>query len=104
MTKRIVTAIVGITALAVAGFGVPLAITVARMYHDQAVAKLERDATAAAAEISLPLSPTDPPETPPTPDGAHVSVYNANGSRVSGDGPLTAEAPIRSAVNGPITQ
>ena len=72
------------------------------MYRDEAVANLERDATAGVAEVSAPLSPADIPELSGT-DGARVAVYDRQGSRVAGDGPSTAEDVVRGVTNGPVS-
>jgi hypothetical protein len=102
--KRIVLAIVGITALAVVGFGVPLAITVAHMYRTEAISALERDANAGLAEVTLPLNATDRPELPVLTDGAHLSVYNAHWQRIAGDGPAVGDEAVQAAAAGPVNR
>src|SRR5258705_6394666 len=103
MIRRLVLAIVGTTTLAVVAFGIPLGIAVARMYRDEAVAKLERDAAAGVTEVSAPLSTSDLPELPVETDGTHVAVYDPAGRRVAGDGPETAEDFVRAGANGPVS-
>lgn len=104
MSRRIVAAIVGITALAVTAFGVPLGITVANLYRDEAISQLQRDANRGVAEVSVPPSPTEHPELPALADGATLAIYDAHGNRIAGGGPDTADDVVANAVNGPVTR
>jgi signal transduction histidine kinase len=104
MRTRILLAIIGVTTVAVVGFGIPLAIVVAHMYHDQAIAELQRDATATAAETSAPPSPNDTPELPHDTGGARIGVYDPTGRRIAGTGPDPADDVTRSGTAGPITE
>ncbi|MEY2448805.1 MAG: hypothetical protein QOH79_2281, partial [Acidimicrobiaceae bacterium] len=90
MSRRILLAIVGVTALAVVGFGIPLGITVAHLYRDEAVSGLERDANKAIAEIPVPASAVDLPELPTLDDGAQLAVYGGQSNRIAGVGPALA--------------
>jgi signal transduction histidine kinase len=101
MTRRILVAIVGVTALAIVGFGIPLGIAVAHLYRDEAVSRLERDANRAMAEVPVPSSSNDVPELPALDDGTQLSVYDAQGRRIAGDGPAEADKPVRHAQAGP---
>ena len=105
MTRRIVVAIIGVTALAIVGFGIPLGITVSHLYRDEAIARLERDANSAIAEVPVPLSAGDAPDLPPLDDGTQLAVYDGQGNRIAGDGPAIADKPSRSAQagDGPVT-
>ena len=51
MSRRILTAILTITVLAVVLFGVPLAIGLRRLYRNEAVVLLEREAARASIEV-----------------------------------------------------
>jgi signal transduction histidine kinase len=104
MSRRIVAAIVGITTLAVTAFGVPLGITVANLYRDEAISQLQRDANRGVAEVSVPPSPTDQPELPAPTDGAILAIYDAGGRRIAGVGPDAADDAVTSAVKGSVTR
>lgn len=89
LRNRVLTAIVGVTAVAVVLFAIPLAIAVQRLYHDEAVTKLERDATriAAAAPVSIAANPV-PVRTPVGMSrGITAGVYRITGQRIEGRGP-----------------
>ncbi|MEY2422720.1 MAG: hypothetical protein QOI95_2787 [Acidimicrobiaceae bacterium] len=105
MSRRILLAIVGVTALAVVGFGVPLGIAVAHLYRDEAISALERDASKAIAEIPVPSNPGDAPELPPLHDQTKLAIYDGSGNRIAGEGPASADDPVRRAQSGsdPVT-
>jgi signal transduction histidine kinase len=100
MRGRILRAIVGVTALAVVVLSVPLGLAVASVYRDQAVRRLVDDATQAATLVSAPPTASDPAELPTPEDGARLSVYGADGRRVSGPGPAAADPVTRMALGG----
>ena len=64
MRRRILFAIVGVAAFAVVAFGIPLAWTIRRIEHDDALAKLQREAARAALEVPS-LGNGDNIELPP---------------------------------------
>jgi signal transduction histidine kinase len=105
MSRRILLAIVGVTALAVIGFGVPLGITVANLYRDEAVSGLERDANKAIAEIPLLPAAGESPELPVLDDGAALGIYDGQGNLVAGTGPPQPDAPVQraQATSSPVT-
>jgi signal transduction histidine kinase len=90
---------VAIAALALVGFGVPLAIALANAYRTEIRLVLEREASAAAAEVPADPHSLDPDFPPPEP-GTHLAVYNADGSRRTGEGPPEADAVVRRAYEG----
>ncbi|WP_182905280.1 HAMP domain-containing sensor histidine kinase [Microbispora sp. H13382] len=106
LRSRLLTTITGVAVLAVSLFAVPLAVAVARLYHDGAIESLEMEATWVASTFSnaAPISlPTDLPRD------LTVGVYTTDGRRLLGSGParspliegaeggyLTATAPIPS--------
>src|SRR3954452_18984540 len=49
LRRQLLTAIAGVTAVAVVLFSIPLAVVVQRLYRNEAVTALERDATRVAA-------------------------------------------------------
>jgi signal transduction histidine kinase len=105
VSRRILVAIVGVTALAVVGFGIPLGITVAHLYRDDAISALERDANKAIAEIPVPSSVVDSPELPVLDDGTQLAVYDGQGHLVAGTGPAQADKPVVRALTSasPVT-
>ena len=104
MKRRILLAIVGVATLAVIAFGVPLAWTIRRIEHDDALAMLEREAARAAVEVPS-IGAGDTIELP-RPGSAHVSVavYAPDGSRVSGNGPDHADRATTAALQGRLAQ
>jgi len=60
MRRRVVRAIVAVTAVALALFGLPLAVAVQRVYRDEEVIRLQRVATAATQSISEEPGGADP--------------------------------------------
>ena len=82
-------AIVGVAASAVVLFAIPLAVALQRLYRDEAIVSLERDATRISAAV--PDSIASHPK--PVPLVAHLSqrlsvgVYTLDGRRVTGRGP-----------------
>jgi signal transduction histidine kinase len=97
VTRRVLFAIVGVAALALVGFGIPLGITVSHLYRDQAVSRLERDADRALAGVDMSSPVSDPPELPALDDGAALAIYNAEGTRVAGSGPDRADRSVQRA-------
>ena len=102
MRRRVVRAIVAVTAVALALFGLPLAVAVQRVYRDEEVIRLQRVATAATQSISEEPGGADPAELPragPT----RLSLYGPDGRRVSGTGPARADAVTRQALAGRVS-
>jgi signal transduction histidine kinase len=99
MRRRIVRAIAGVTAVALALFGLPLALAVQRVYRDDEVIRLERVATAATQVVSEELGGTDPAELPREPS-TRLALYDPRGRRISGAGPAVADDATRRALAG----
>jgi signal transduction histidine kinase len=91
--RRVLLAIVGVTAAAVAMFALPLGFAVGRIYRDDEVIKLERAATAATLGVDLSAGAGDPVELPPGGDIA-LGYYDRSGRRIAGRGPARADAPV----------
>jgi signal transduction histidine kinase len=105
LRRRVLVAILAVTALAVILFALPLGVAVQRLYRTEAVTVLERDAARAAAvvpdtipggAVSLPRRSSSQPA---------IGVYDTSGRRIAGSGPphsaLAASGPqaqIRDAV------
>jgi signal transduction histidine kinase len=99
LRRRLQTAIVGITTLAVVLFAIPLGLAVQRLYRGEAVTSLERDATRVAA-----VAPDDQPahlRAVRLPKGLHprltVGIYRASGERIAGDGPARSSTAAAAA-------
>ena len=102
MRRRIVRAIIAVTAVALALFGLPLAIAVKRVYRDEEVIRLQRAATAATQSISEEPGGADPAELPRA-GSTRLSLYAADGRRLSGAGPARADAVTRGALAGRVS-
>jgi hypothetical protein len=90
-----------VAAVAVIGFGVPLAVSVQARYRDDALLTLSAEASRAA--VSVPGSvarDNDPPELPDPAAGVDVALYGADGLRLVGEGPSRADAAVAAALRG----
>ena len=104
MTRRIVRAILLVTMFAVIAFALPLAYVADRLYHDEAVNRLERAATVASRDVSsLSLNEGDPIDIPPDSDGVRLAVYDPSGQLLKGDGPPTADSEVTEAASGDVS-
>jgi signal transduction histidine kinase len=102
--RRILFAIVGMAALAVVAFGVPLAWTIRRIEHDDALAMLQREAARAALEVPS-LGNGDSIELPrPGASGVTVGVFGPDGTRVAGTGPDHADRATSAALQGRLAE
>ncbi len=102
MKRRIVVSIVGVAAVAVLLLGIPLGLAVGRLYANQEVLRLEREASDARRAIDTSsLGRGDPIELP-TVGSTSLAVYDIAGHRVSGSGPLRADDPVRRALSGAV--
>lgn len=95
MRRRLVLAIAGVAALAVAVLAVPLAVMLGRTYREQELLRLQRDAIAVTRGIDAGRG-GDPVEIPRF-DG-EIAVYDRSGRRVAGSGPATADPVVASAL------
>ena len=99
MRRRITLAIVLVTALAVALFGIPLAVVLRHLYITNARATLVREATLAARDIPADFAnETDPIDLPTSRAGIAVGLYTLDGHRLSGAGPSEADVAVRDAL------
>ena len=102
MKPRIVIAIVGVAAVAVLLVGIPLAYAVKNLYTSQEVLRLEREASETRRSIDVTtLGPGDPIELPQN-GAVSFAVYDPAGHRLAGNGPLTADDPVRRALLGDV--
>lgn len=95
MRRRLLTAILLIATVAVAGFGVPLAWSVHALYRDEALLMLSEQASRAAVTVPVSFAEGhDLPELPPQTTDVQVALYGADGTRLVGRGPSRADAPV----------
>jgi signal transduction histidine kinase len=89
LRRRVLVAIVGVAALAVVLFAIPLGIALQRLYRDETIVSLERDATRISATV--PDNIATHPKSVPLPTGMSsrlsVGIYTLDGRRVTGRGP-----------------
>ncbi|TDD81927.1 HAMP domain-containing histidine kinase [Actinomadura darangshiensis] len=89
LRRLVLVAIVGVTALAIVLFALPLAFVVQRLYRDETVTRLERDATRIAAVVPDDLAQR--PRSVRRPAGLSprltMGVYRLDGTLLTGDGP-----------------
>lgn len=95
MRGRIVTLAVSAAVLALALFGIPLAVAVAGYYADDARAHLEQGAdTAALTVVPDLLRDTVPRTLPDLGPNTHVALYRTDGTRRAGAGPSTVDVQL----------
>lgn len=96
MKRRLVPAIAGVAACAVALFALPLAVVLQRSYRDEELLRLQRDTVAATRSIDLASGAHDHLELPHS--GDRLAVYSSAGALIAGRGPTRADAAARSAL------
>jgi signal transduction histidine kinase len=93
---RIVTLAVSAAVLALALFGIPLAVAVGGYYADDTRAGLEQGAdTAALTVVPDLLRGTVPRTLPDLGPGTDVALYRTDGTRRAGTGPSTVDISLR---------
>jgi signal transduction histidine kinase len=97
MKRRIMLAIVGVAAAAVLALAIPLAIGAERLYREDEVLSLERDAAAAARGFDARAKPGDPVEFGPSPD--EIAAYDRAGDLIGGKGPPRADAVVEGTLS-----
>jgi signal transduction histidine kinase len=90
MRRRILGAIVAVTAVAVAIFALPLGIAIGHIYRDDELTRLERAATAATLSVDLSAGARDPVELPPA-GPIQIGYYDRAGQRIAGRGPARVD-------------
>lgn len=104
MRRRILTAILSVTFVAIVLFGVPLAIVIERFVDEDATQRLERQAVSAARDVPHNFgSSDDPVELPAGSDQVRFALYDAAGDLVVGDGPPRADAAAQRALANRVT-
>lgn len=103
MRRRLQLTIMSILAIALLLFAVPMGIAAQRFYEGQAVVSLDRRVTESASEVTLPLSSRALRAEFGTPKLSRPSVYDLRGRRRYGLGPRRADAAVRGALRGDLT-
>jgi signal transduction histidine kinase len=101
--RRIVLSIIGVAAIAVLLVGVPLALAVDHLYASQEILRLEREASDARRGVDVTTLGTSDPIEIPSVGATHFAVYDSAGRRLAGDGPTTADVPVRRALRGDVS-
>jgi len=101
--RRITVTVVAVAFVSIVAFAIPLAIGVGRLYRDEDVLRLEREAERAIAAVPESFQATaDPVELPHPPDGITTAVYDLSGDRVYGTGPDHGGPLVAEAAGGTI--
>ena len=103
MRRRILAAILSVTAVAIVLFGVPLAVVVQRFVDDDAALRVERAAVLASRQVPADFATSnDPVELPANSDGIVLALYDDAGALVAGSGPTVADAATTEALGNRI--
>jgi len=98
--RRILVAILSVTAIAIVLFGVPLVIMVVRFVDEDASLRVERQAVLASRNVPADFATgADPVELPSNGDGVVLALYDRQGILIAGAGPATADATTMRALN-----
>jgi signal transduction histidine kinase len=101
MTRRALASIVGVAVVALALFGVPLAIAVRNQTQKDELLELERIATRQAARVSpADVSRARVVDFMEVEPEMHVGIYGAAGRRVAGTGPDQLEPGLAKVLHG----
>ena len=103
MRRRILAAILSVTAVAIVLFGVPLALVVQRFVDDDAALRVERAAVLASRQVPADFATSnDPVELPTNSDGIVLALYDHAGVLIAGSGPTVADAATTEALGNRI--
>lgn len=103
MSRRVRTAILLVTTLAIVVFAIPLGIGARRLYRDEVTTRLERTAQAAAAGLAGQLAQNGSTAAElPDDAGVELAAYDATGRRIDGQGPPEGDASVAAALNGTV--
>jgi signal transduction histidine kinase len=96
---------VGVAAVAIVLFALPLGIAVNRLYKSREVTRLEREATRAVGAIPASgFGGADPLEVPTAPSGITLGYYDARGRLAAGRGPQRGGREVVSALTGRVSE
>lgn len=103
MRRRILVSITAVTTLAIALFGIPLAVAIHNLYLSDARAHLERVATLATRDLpSVSEASARGIELRSPAKGVSIGLYSVAGARLEGQGPTVGEAPVLEASHNQI--
>ena len=98
MTRRALASIVGVAVVALALFGIPLALAVRTMTQNNELLELERVATRQSARITVAnVARTRVVDFVTVEPEMHVGVYDTAAHRVGGTGPERLDRASRRA-------
>ncbi len=101
MKRRILVSIVAVSAIALVILGVPLGIAVQRLYRNEEIVRLEREAAQATRSIDPALATAgDPIELSSGSRELALAFYGVDGVRAAGRGPTRADQVVRAALRG----
>ena len=104
MRRRIVVAIISVTTIAVALFGIPLGIVIDRVVDEDATLRIERRAVLASRIVPDDFATNnDPVELPPPTDGIILALYDLDGRLVTGTGPAVADKTTSQALGNRVS-
>ncbi len=98
MRRRILLAILSISALAIALFALPLVFVTERFVDENATLRLERQAILAARSVPDDYRASSDTIGLVSSGSNHLALYDPNGARVSGVGPTRADATTLAAL------
>ena len=105
MRGRLLSAMLVVAAVAVAGFGVPLALSVQALYRDEALLVLSEEAARAAVAVPGSFArDRDDPELPDAAADVAVALYGGDGRRLQGSGPERADVIVEAALRNGTAQ
>jgi signal transduction histidine kinase len=102
--RRLAAAILAVAALAVALFGVPLAIVVPRFVDEQGASSLERRAVLASRQVPGDFATNADPVELPERSGIAYTLYGRDGTRALGSGPRDGGALVDGALSNRVVQ
>ncbi len=100
MRRRLVRAIVAVTALTILLLGVPLAVVARHWYEDRNTVDLQRRAAEAAVDVAVDPADGSIHVSEDGTEGEAFGVYDPSGILVAGVGPPTADAAVNAALQG----
>lgn len=105
MRRRILTAILSVTAVAIVLFAVPLALVARQLVDEGATLLVEREAVLAAREVPADFATSlDPVELPESTDGVTLGLYARDGRLVAGTGPEPVEPAVLGALENRVVE
>lgn len=104
MRRRIVTLSVLAAVLAITLFGVPLGYALSQIFLGDERGEVEGVADAGAVAVAADLARGDPPNDLRSSQGdISIALYGLTGPRLTGSGPLRADAVTRRAMRGTVS-